>query len=626
MSGLYATLDIGTTGVRVIIFELDESRRIVDSWKTNESLRNITCSDKHGKHEQDASALFEVCRKLLDSCLDLAEKTAKVSNIRGLALCNQRNSFVLLEKSTQRELTPFITWQDTRSAAYCHQLSESFKFRSIRKISRSLYSITRSPRFLAGSLIRLKPIYVPCRIRNLLDSQYEWPATGSNSEELRQLYAQGDGNLLCATVDSYCIWKLTGGESFVTDVSNQSCTGFWDPFTQKWSSVTNPALKVVPFYQGDADAHRGPGIAMPQALPCNSSFGCIDAAACGLSSRWHAIPIRAVMGDSQASVFGEGCWTKGAITLTCGTGAMCAMYTGSRALVSPQELFPVVAWSLEEREEGVKGVDGVDGVSLVEVEAESVEKRKQQQKENAKGKQPMKSPPVFLLEGSVAACGSSVEAALRWGFASNVLEFGEKATAALRNGTGSTANESETESSPNAREGSASAMTTPMVFVPAIHGLNFPHWSAGARGVLTGLAVDSTADDFCLAILNGIASRVDEITGGLKQVSGLQLPHLTCNGGVAQSGVLCGQLARMTHSEIRRSKRVDMGSIGLLMMLCLALGEFETPEEAHAHLHPGFETFAPPDVKDIQEEKKRKRAWQVAVDASLQLAKCGRHS
>ena len=217
--------------------------------------------------------------------------------IAGLAISNQRETTVLWDRQTGEPLCPAVVWQDVRGQYICHELAAyADNIRKLTGLTLSAYF----PAAKAAAKLREEP-------------------------KLRQL-AQ-EGRLCIGTVDSYLIYRLTGGSVFRTDLSNASRTQLMDLKTLRWSGEL-------------CDLFGIPMQCLPEIVPCDAAFG--ETSAEGIPQR---LPITGVMGDSHAAFFGQGCHHKGMAKATYGTGSSVMMHIGDTPLLSTQGLSTSVGYA-----------------------------------------------------------------------------------------------------------------------------------------------------------------------------------------------------------------------------------------------------------------------------------------
>ncbi|PSN33677.1 hypothetical protein C0J52_18988 [Blattella germanica] len=167
-----------------------------------------------------------------------------------LGISSQRSSFLTWHRSTGKPFHNFITWKDVRADGLVRQWNHSLTMKGLRAGARCLYTMTRSKRFLAGSVLKLMNAQVTLRLAWVLQ----------NVEPLRR--AVETNEVMFGTVDTWLLYKLTGGTLHVTDVSSASATGFFDPFTMQWGYW---ALKL---FNISADM-------LPEVWDSAADFGCI---------------------------------------------------------------------------------------------------------------------------------------------------------------------------------------------------------------------------------------------------------------------------------------------------------------------------------------------------------------
>ncbi len=204
--------------------------------------------------------------------------------IKGIGITNQRETTVVWEKDTGKPIYNAIVWQDRRTSEYCNELKEK----------------GMEPLIMSKTGLLLDPYFSGTKIHWILE----------NIEGARKK-AQ-DGQLLFGTIDTWLIWNLSGGEKHITDPSNASRTLLYDIHKNKWDEEL---LKLfnIPFDM------------LPRVVQSVSN----DAKA-KLEDWESSIPICAIAGDQQAALFGQLCFTPGAVKNTYGTGCFSMMHTGQK--------------------------------------------------------------------------------------------------------------------------------------------------------------------------------------------------------------------------------------------------------------------------------------------------------
>lgn len=232
----------------------------------------------------------------------LVKARIKGQQVAGIGITNQRETVVMWNKVNHRPIYNAIVWQCRRTTEFCEQLKRSSKARSIQKKT--------------GLVV--DPYFSGSKIRWLLQ----------NVSGAKALAKQNQ--LLCGTIDSFLLWKLTQGACHRTDVSNASRTqlmniqsGKWDPELLKIFSVPRELL--------------------PEIVPSSGIFGLTQ----GVAGLPDGIPISGMAGDQQAALFGQTCFSVGAAKCTFGTGSFLLMNTGVKMVRSKAGLLTTVAWQLK---------------------------------------------------------------------------------------------------------------------------------------------------------------------------------------------------------------------------------------------------------------------------------------
>ncbi len=284
-------LDQGTTSSRAILF--DKEQNIVGA-----AQKELQFYPHEGWVEHDPmeiySSQFSVMMELL------AKADVSIGDIAAIGIANQRETTILWDKNTGRPLYNAIVWQCRRTADIVKELEMAGYGEYIRKTT----GLVPDAYFSAT------------KIKWILD----------NVEGAREKAENGD--ILFGTVDTWLIWKLTGGKAHVTDHTNASRTMLYDIHKLDWDDKLLCALDI-------------PRAVLPKVLPSSGVFG--YAAIQGAD-----IPIAGVAGDQQAALFGQCCFEKGEAKNTYGTGCFLLMNTGSQACKSKNGLVTTIAASLSE--------------------------------------------------------------------------------------------------------------------------------------------------------------------------------------------------------------------------------------------------------------------------------------
>jgi glycerol kinase len=282
-------LDQGTSSSRAIVFHA--SGRIVAM--AQREFRQIF--PQPGWVEHDANEIWASQQAVALEALFKAKLNA--SDIAAIGITNQRETTVLWNRRTGQPMANAIVWQDRRTEPLCIQLRAA--------------GLTESVQRSTGLVI--DPYFSGTKVRWLLDH-----VPGAH-------VAAAQGELAFGTIDSWLLWKLTGGHVHATDVSNASRTMLFDIRHNVWDHELLKALHV-------------PDSLLPQVFPSSHVFGETDPALFGAP-----IPIAGMAGDQQSALFGQACFKAGLAKNTYGTGCFLLMHTGERFETSANGLITTAA-------------------------------------------------------------------------------------------------------------------------------------------------------------------------------------------------------------------------------------------------------------------------------------------
>jgi glycerol kinase len=296
-------LDQGTTSSRALVFDAAGRVAALAQREFGQSF------PRPGWVEHDPEEIWEsqlaVAREALAQLPPGAEGVADIANIAAIGLTNQRETTLVWERATGRPVFPAIVWQDRRTAERCAEM----KARGLEPLVRARTGLVLDPYFSATKL------------GWILD---EVPDARARAEA---------GELAFGTVDSWLLWKLTGGALHVTDPSNASRTLLFDLARGDWDDELLGLFGV-------------PRAMLPAIVP---SSGVIGETAPDLFGR--PIPIAGVAGDQQAALFGQVCVRPGMAKCTYGTGSFLLLNTGDRPTPSAHGLLTTAAWRIGGRTE-----------------------------------------------------------------------------------------------------------------------------------------------------------------------------------------------------------------------------------------------------------------------------------
>ncbi|GMQ27962.1 glycerol kinase GlpK [Algoriphagus confluentis] len=285
-------LDQGTTSSRAIIF--DHNGRIV-SVAQKEFKQHFP---KQGWVEHDPMEIWTTQSAVLVE--SLLNKGVRADQIAAIGITNQRETTIVWERKTGKPIYNAIVWQDRRTASYCNELKDK-----------------GHAELIAGKTgLIIDAYFSATKIRWILE----------NVEGAREKAEAGE--LAFGTVDSWLIWKLTAGQSHLTDITNASRTMIFNIHTQQWDKELLDLFGI-------------PASMLPEVKSCSEVF--TETAGDVLKTK---IPIAGVAGDQQAALFGQLCTEPGMAKTTYGTGCFLVMNTGKEAVRSQNQLLTTVAWKI----------------------------------------------------------------------------------------------------------------------------------------------------------------------------------------------------------------------------------------------------------------------------------------
>ncbi|MGV8997932.1 MAG: glycerol kinase GlpK [Parvibaculaceae bacterium] len=293
MSGAHYILSIdqGTTSTRALLFDEAGSPMRV----RQKELRQIFPQD--GWVEHDASEIWDA---VLDVSRGLLTSGTHADNIAAIGITNQRETTVLWERATGKPLHNAIVWQDRRTAEICAKLKAEGKEATVQ----------------AKTGLLLDPYFSGTKLAWLLD---HIPDARARAKK---------GELCFGTIDSWLIYKLTGGKEHVTDATNASRTLLFNIATQDWDDEILGWFDI-------------PRALLPEVKDCCADFGVTDVELFGVPIR-----IAGVAGDQQAATVGQACFEPGLMKSTYGTGCFAMLNTGERQVTSKNRLLTTVAYRL----------------------------------------------------------------------------------------------------------------------------------------------------------------------------------------------------------------------------------------------------------------------------------------
>ena len=322
-------IDQGTTSTRAILFRADTSVAAI----AQQEFPQYFPADGEVEHAPE-----DLWRTTVETCRGaMREAGASAKDIVAIGITNQRETTLLWERSTGRAVHRAIVWQDRRTADLCARL----KAAGHEKL------------FAAKTGLLLDPYFSGTKLAWLLSN-----VAGAADRAAR-------GELAFGTVDSYLLWRLTGGKVHATDATNASRTLLFDIHDGRWDERLLQILNV-------------PESVLPQVRDSSAAFGTTDPEIFGA-----AIPICGIAGDQQAALIGQACFSPGMLKATYGTGCFALLNTGDTPVKSDNKLLTTVAYQLDGKRsyalEGSIFIAGAavqwlrDGLHIVQTAAETGE-------------------------------------------------------------------------------------------------------------------------------------------------------------------------------------------------------------------------------------------------------------
>ena len=283
-------LDQGTTSSRAILFDRAGSIAGIAQKEFRQHY------PKPGWVEHDANEIWATQSGVATEVLAKANLTP--ADIAAIGITNQRETTVVWDRGTGQPICPAIVWQDRRTAAICDRLKA---------------------RGLAAQIRRKTGLVIDAYFSG---SKVQWILNHVRGAKARARA----GELAFGTVDSWLVWKLTGGKRHVTDASNASRTMLFNLKTGDWDDELLQLFGV-------------PRSMLPEIRSSSEVYGDADIFS-------PSIPIAGIAGDQQAALFGQVCTQPGMVKNTYGTGCFMLMHTGKKRITSKHNLLTTVAWRI----------------------------------------------------------------------------------------------------------------------------------------------------------------------------------------------------------------------------------------------------------------------------------------
>lgn len=289
----FLSIDQGTTSSRAIVFS--EDGNIITS--SQMEFAQIYPNDGWVEHDPE-----EIWLSTLSVCRDALKKAKTLNaNVVAIGVTNQRETTLVWDKKTGKPIYNAIVWQDRRTAPLCQQLQQQ----------------GLTPKIQEKTGLLLDPYFSATKVSWILDHV-------EGARDRAEL-----GELAFGTVDSFLIWRLTGGKMHATDATNASRTNLFNINTLCWDDELLSIFNV-------------PNTVLPEVKQCADDFGIT---ADGIFEQ--TIPICGVAGDQQAAAIGQCCFSTGSIKSTYGTGCFVLLNTGNDVVRSKHNLLSTVAYQIK---------------------------------------------------------------------------------------------------------------------------------------------------------------------------------------------------------------------------------------------------------------------------------------
>jgi len=292
MTRFIVAIDQGTTSSRAIVF--DEVGKIISV--AQQEFTQFFPDDGWVEHDPE-----EIWTSTLETAREAISKAAiDAGQVVAIGITNQRETTIVWDRATGIPVHRAIVWQDRRTSAYCGALKADGFEETVR----------------AKTGLLLDPYFSGTKVKWILD---EVPGVREKAEA---------GELAFGTVDSFLLWRLTGGKQHRTDATNASRTLLFNIHTQEWDQELLDRLTI-------------PRNMLPEVMDSSAEFGMTDPGLLG-----SAIPVAGMAGDQHCALFGQGCFDPGMLKSTYGTGCFAVLNTGSEAVVSDHKLLTTVGYRL----------------------------------------------------------------------------------------------------------------------------------------------------------------------------------------------------------------------------------------------------------------------------------------
>lgn len=480
-------IDQGTTSSRAIAFELDGLPQRISQQEFPQIY------PQNGWVEHDPEAIWE-------TVLAVARE-AMADDVTAIGITNQRETIVLWDRATGKPLHNAIVWQDRRTADLCVTLKADGV----------------EPMVQEKTGLLLDPYFSGTKLKWLLDTIPDARARAAK------------GELAAGTIDSFLLWRLTGGRVHATDLTNAGRTLLCNIRTRQWDADLLRLLDI-------------PENLLPAIHDNTHEYGETDPILFG-----RALPIAGMAGDQQSALIGQACFAPGMVKSTYGTGCFMLMNTGAKAVPSTNRLLTTPAYRIG-------------------------------------------GETAYALEGSIFVAG----AAVKW------LRDRMKLVAASE------------DSEAMAR---AANPDHGVVLVPAFVGLGAPHWAPDARGLISGMTLDTGANELVRATLEAIAYQTRDLTDAMAKDGASAPAAIRIDGGMSQNGWFAQFLANMLAVPVERPVSHETTAWGAAMLAGITTGRFADAADASAKWTAAAR-FEP--AMEAAERRTNLARWHKALGLALQ--------
>jgi|TARA_B100001146_G_scaffold211999_1_gene211091 glycerol kinase len=486
-------IDQGTSSSRAIVFD-DVGNPVGEG----------SCSfdqmfPRDGWVEQDPEVIWNTTLKAAREAI--ASSPVEAAGIAAIGIANQRETTLLWDAESGQAVHNAIVWQDRRTAERCVQMQSDGMATTVNEVT----GLVIDPYFSS--------------------TKVEWLLRDPEAQRL----ARSD-RLRFGTVDTFLVWRFTGGRSHATDATNAARTQLFDITRHVWSDILLDYFGI-------------PASLLPEVKDSVADYGRVEAQWFGAE-----IPIFGIAGDQQAALIGQGCISPGMVKSTYGTGCFVMANTGTKRVDSTTGLLTTIGYRVDGR-------------------------------------------TTFAMEGSIFSAGVAV----KW----------------LRDKLGFIENAAETSEIASKMGGN----TNGVYVVPAFTGLGAPHWRSDARGVISGLTLDSGVNEIVTATLSSVAFQTMDLFNAFRS-DGVEPQRVRIDGGMVQNDWFCQFLSDVTESVLERPMLTETTALGVGFLAAIGAGLINHLEDASRHW--SFDRRFSPAMED-DDRSARVDGWRRAVSQALAI-------